>query len=169
MRTLGLILLTLAVAVGALALLQRGDRGHQRGTTITVFCAAGLKQPVAAIAEQYRRDSGVQVHLQYGGTGTLLTQIRVAKQGDLFIAADDGALADARKLEVIREVLPLVRQTPVIAVREGNPKSIRGRADLLREDIRVALANPEAASIGKATRAAFGEDWPALSARAAVM
>ena len=61
----------------------------------------------------------MQVQLQFGGTGTLLSQVRVAMQGDLFIAGDDGALDDARKLGVIREILPLVRQTPVIAVRES--------------------------------------------------
>jgi len=138
------------------------------GKTLTVYCAAGLKKPVEAIAEQYRAETGVEVQLQYGGTGTLLADIRVAKQGDLFIAADDGSLADARKFDVIREVIPLARQHPVIAVRKGNPKEIHSLANLFRDDVRVALANPEAASVGKATKAALGVNYSALAAHAVV-
>jgi len=136
--------------------------------SLIVYCAAGLKKPVEAIAEQYRAETGVEVKLQYGGTGTLLADIRVAKQGDLFIAADDGSLADARMFDVIREVIPLVRQHPVIAVLKGNPKGIHSLANLLRDDVRVALANPEAASVGKATKAALGADYAALAAHAVV-
>jgi len=172
MKGLIAILVALGISLGAVALLNRGGFGGTSSSAqvaLMVYCAAGLKLPVETAAEQYRNETGVQVQLQYGGTGTLLSQIRIAKQGDLFIAADDGALADARKFDAIREVIPLVRQTPVIAVRAGNPKSIRALADLQREDIRVALANPEAASIGKATRAAAGDQWAALSSRAAVM
>jgi len=136
--------------------------------SLIVYCAAGLKKPVEAIATQYRIETGVEVQLQYGGTGTLLSNIRVAKQGDLFIAADDGSLADARKYEVIREVIPLARQHPVIAVQKGNPQGIHGLADLLRAGVRVALANPESASVGKATKAALGVNYAPLAAHAVV-
>ena len=44
------------------------------------------------------------MRLQYGPTGALLSNLRVAKQGDLFIAADDGAVADARKFELWLQV-----------------------------------------------------------------
>jgi molybdate transport system substrate-binding protein len=168
MRPAAIALVVLAAALAALVLFQRGGSAPP-ASPLTVYCAAGLKKPVEAIAEQYRRESGVEVRLQYGPTGTLLSNIRVAKQGDLFIAADDGALGDARKYDAIREVLPLVRQHPVIGVRAGNPKNIRGVADLLREDVRVAIANPEAASIARVSRAALGDAWTKLAARAAVM
>jgi molybdate transport system substrate-binding protein len=180
MKKLAALLIVLGLLFGALALLQRegqspgtvkgaGDGVSPGKTSLMVFCAAGLKKPVEAAAEAYRKDFGVEVQLQFGGTGTLLSQIRVANQGDLFIAADDGAVADARKYEAVREAIPLLRQTPVIAVREGNPKNISSLADLLRAEVKVALANPGAASIGKATQAALGAQWEQLTAQAAVM
>ncbi|NDD37695.1 MAG: hypothetical protein EB082_04665, partial [Verrucomicrobia bacterium] len=134
-----------------------------------VYCAAGLKQPVEAIAAKYRADFGVEVQLQYGPTGALISNLRVAKRGDLFIAADDGSVADARKFELVREVLPLVRQHPVIAVRAGNPKNIHSLTDLLRDDVKLALTNPDAASISRVSKAALGETWSKLAARATVM
>ena len=136
---------------------------------LVVFCAAGLKNPVEAAAKAYEQEAKVSVQLQYGGTGTLLSQIRVAGKGDLFIAADDGAVADARRMDLVREALPVAIQTPVIAVRAGNPKNIRSFADLLREDVKFALANPESASIGKSVQAAAGENWAKFSAKVAVM
>ncbi|MCX6872465.1 MAG: extracellular solute-binding protein [Verrucomicrobia bacterium] len=167
-RTVLVICLLLAVALAAILWLSRGPPAA-RGGTLTVYCAAGLKQAVEAAAADYQRECGTAVSLQFGGTGTLLSQLRVARRGDLFVAADDGSLADARKSGVIREVLPLARQYPVIAVRKGNPKQIRTLDDLLRADVRVALANPEAASIGRATQAALGARWQALASHAAVM
>ena len=169
MKKLAALLLTIAALLAALALLQRkGTTSSSTATALTVYCAAGLKQPVEAIAAKYRAEFGVEVQLQYGPTGALISNLRVAKRGDLFIAADDGSIADARKFELVREVLPLVRQHPVIAVRAGNPKNIRALADLLRDDVKLALTNPDAASISRVSKAALGDTWAKLAARATV-
>jgi molybdate transport system substrate-binding protein len=137
--------------------------------SLVVFCAANLKKPVEAVADQYRRETGVQINLQYGGTGTLLSQLQIAKQGDLFIAADDGAVNDARSKNLIHEVLPLVVQHPVIAVAKGNPKGIGGIADLLKDDVKLSLPDPGAASIGKVSKKLLGAWWEALVKKARVM
>jgi len=168
-KKLALLLLLLAALLGGVAIYQHRSAPRAGQLTLTVYCAAGLKKPVEAVAEQYRQESGVEVRLQFGGSGTLLSALRVAKQGDLFIAADDGSVADARKAEVAREVLPLAIQRPVIAVRAGNPKNIHTISDLLRDDVKVALANPEAASISRVSKATLGETWEKLAAHAAVM
>jgi len=47
------------------------------------------------------------------------------------------------------ECLPVAYQRPVIAVRQGNPKKIATLADLLAEDVTVALADPAQAAVGK--------------------
>ena len=170
MKKLAALLLTIAALLAALALLQRRGTttAGPTATALTVYCAAGLKQPVEAIAAKYRAEFGVEVQLQYGPTGALISNLRVARRGDLFIAADDGSIADARKFELVREVLPLVRQHPVIAVRAGNPKNIRALADLLRDDVKLALTNPDAASISRVSKAALGDTWAKLAARATV-
>lgn len=169
MKKLALLLIFLAAVLGALSVFQRRSVPQPGKTSLTVYCAAGLKKPIEAIAQQYQQEEGVQVSLQYGGSGALLSSLRVAKVGDLFISADDGTVADARKFEVIKEVLPLARQTPVIAVHSGNPKQIHSLADLLRDDVKVALANPESASISKVASKALGDTWAKLAARATVM
>jgi molybdenum ABC transporter molybdate-binding protein len=168
-RKLAAIILICAAAaiLGLVVLRHNHPAGNQ--ATLTVYCAAGLKQPVEAIARQYHEELGIKVNLQYGGTGTLLSQLQIAKQGDLLVAADDSSLADARNRQLIEEVVPIAVQHPVIAVSKGNPKSIRSLADLTRADVKLALANPECASISKVTRILLEPRWDTLAAKAAVM
>ena len=163
-RTLLLAFLALAAAGAAVFLPEKSASDRE----LMVYCAAGLKKPVEAIAERYLKETGTHVRLQFGGTGTLLSQIQVSHKGDLFIAADDGSIADAKKKDVIAEVLPIALQHPVIAVKKGNPKGIQSLADLQKEDVRFALPNPEAASIGRVTKALLGDRWDALAAKAKV-
>ncbi|MBL9153318.1 MAG: substrate-binding domain-containing protein [Verrucomicrobiales bacterium] len=167
-RLLALVCFAIASAIIALLWLRSGSDSAAT-SSLTVYCAAGLKKPVEAIANAYREELGVEVNLQYGGTGTLLSQIEVAKRGDLFIAADDGSLSDAGKRQLIAESLPLAVQRPVIAVKSGNSKGILTLSDLSRDDVRLALANPEAASISKVSKKLLGDTWDGLAAKAAVM
>lgn len=167
LRKTAFVLLVLSLAAVTYFHLQTHSRHEE--ARLTVYCAAGLKGPLEAVAKRYEKETGVMISLQYGGTGTLLTQLRVANQGDLFLAADEGSLAEAERFNLIREVLPVALQHPVLAVAQGNPKNIRSLDDLLRPEVRLALTNPEAASIGKVTQRLLGPQWPPLAARVHVM
>lgn len=138
---------------------------------LVVYCAAGIKPPVEAIAKAYEQERfGAPIQLQYGGSGTLLSNLRVADRGDLFIAADTSYIDLAREQGLVREAIPLAQLTPVIAVAKGNPKQIATIDDLARDDVRLALANAEAASIGQLTKKlleAAGQ-WEKISAKTKV-
>ncbi|NCO41409.1 MAG: hypothetical protein AUJ96_23795 [Armatimonadetes bacterium CG2_30_66_41] len=118
---------------------------------LVLYCAAGLKQPVDEVAQEYGRRYSVEIEPQYQGSGTLLSSLTVTHTGDLFLAADQSYLDLAREKNLVEEVIPLARMRPVIGVAKGNPKHIRGLDDLLRKEVRVALGSPEAASIGRLT------------------
>jgi molybdenum ABC transporter molybdate-binding protein len=163
--------LLLAAILIALLCWRPGER--PRGTpqgALVVYCAAGLKPPVEALVQAYEEESGAQVQLQYGGSGTLLSNLRVARRGDLFIAADQSYLALGRSNQVVTEILPIGTMRAVAVVRRGNPKHIASLADLVREDVRIALANPDAAAIGKLTRELLERsgEWTRLERHARV-
>ena len=120
--------------------------------SLTFFCAAGIRKPVEAIARQYLEEFGIQVNLDYGGSNTLLSRIETARTGDLYLAADESYIETARQKGLVAESIPLARMKPVIAVAEGNPKGIRSIEDLLRDDVRTVLGNPDQAAVGKKTR-----------------
>lgn len=138
---------------------------------LEMYCAAGIKPPVAEMAAQFAEEEfGMPVHLQYGGSGTLLTNLQVAKKGDLYLAADTSYIEIAREKGLVQEAIQVARMHPVIMVQKGNPKGIKSIADLLKEDVTVALANPDAASIGKLTKKVLTKSgqWEPLSKSARV-
>ena len=138
--------------------------------SLVVYCAAGLKPAVEAAAADYQREQQVAIQLQYGGSGTLLNNLKVAQRGDLFIPGDAGFVEMGRSNGLLAEVLPLARMSAVIAVPRGNPKGIASVRDLLRDGVRLSLGNPDSVAIGTVARAALvrSGDWSALSARALV-
>src|SRR5262249_26961017 len=83
---------------------------------------------------------------------------------DLYLPADDSYIRLARDKGLLAEVIPLARMHPVVAVAAGNPKKIATLDDLLRPDVRLAQANPDAAAIGKVTRDALRKSghWDAI-------
>jgi len=157
-----------ALAVLGALLIDMGNSGSQAAGEheLFVFCAAGIRPPVEAIVADYQREYGVSIQLQYGGSNTLLSQLEVGKIGDLYVTADDSYIALAREKGLVREALPLAMQRPVITVKRGNPKSIEGVDDLLREDVRLAVANPDQAAVGKVTRKLLRQSghWDRLEA-----
>jgi molybdate transport system substrate-binding protein len=148
------VILVLAAAVCGLLLLKlsKPQSGDSSDESLLLYCAAGVKTPVLALAKEFEAEYGVNVQLQYGGSGTLLSNIEVSRKGDLYIAADHSYIEIARNKKLIEETLPLAVQRPVIAVQKGNPKGFQTLEDLLRPGVRIALGSPEAASIGKQTK-----------------
>jgi len=155
-RSPWLILGVTAVAVAILLLLLLWNPGRKSspedGGPITVYCAAGMRLPVNAVIARYEKECGRKVIPQYGGSGKLLSTLRVEKESplaDLYLAADESYLEEARRQGLVAETIPVARLRPVIAVPGDSGKNIRSARDLLREDVKVALASPEFAAIGR--------------------
>ena len=151
---LGSILVLVALVV---LLWWTPGTGHRQDLpqSLVLYCAAGMYPPVAEVVKEYQEQFGVTVRVQYGGSGTLLSNLRAAEAGDLYLAADTSYIEAARRQGLLAETIPLAILHPVIASAKGNPKKIQSAGDLLRDDVRVALGNSDAASIGKQTQIAM--------------
>lgn len=147
----GLIFLSVVLLAGLFVLLILGGRGGpgRDADELMMYCAAAERLAVERAAADYEKECGTKVRLQFGGSNTLLSQLEVAKSGDLYLAADESYVDIARKKGLVAEELPVARMRPVLAVKKGNPKKIEGLKDLLREDVRAALGNPDQPAIGK--------------------
>ncbi len=124
----------------------------QEANELFMYCAAGMRVPVEKIAAEYQREYGVPVQIQWGGSNSLLSQIQVAKTGDIYLAADDSYTQLAQERGLLDETISIATMRPVIAVKKGNPKKIQSIDDLLRDDVTCAMGNPDQAAIGKTTR-----------------
>ena len=170
MRLSRIVFVAALAAVGLFAwlLLKRGPSTAPK--SLQVYCGAAMRIPVEAAARSYEAETGTKVELQYGGSQTLLANAEVSKTGDLFLPGDDSYLQKAREKGLLDETVPIGRMSAVLAVRKGNPKKIAAVADLLRPDVKVIQANPDAAAIGKIARAALTKSgqWEAVRAKTTV-
>ena len=151
---LGSLVLIALLAV-ALGQLRSQPARHAATPPLLLYCAAGVKVPIDEITRRYTAEYGIPIDIQYGGSGTLLSQIEINPHGDLYLAADDSYIPLGRDKGLFTESLLLGTQRPVIAVAEGNPHNIQSLDDLLNPDIAFGLANPDAAAIGRVTREAL--------------
>ncbi len=129
-----------------------GDTPSGQVTSLMLFCAASNRAVMEEVVQEYQAETGRTVEVQYGASQTLLAQMEASGTGDLYLPADDSYLQFATEKELVAEILPIASMQPVIAVRNGNPKSITGLKDLLNEEVRLVQANPDAAAIGKVTK-----------------
>ncbi len=172
----GIAWLTVAGSLALLLVLAgmlfsiRKTAGRSSKQPLVVFCAAGIRAPVEGVARAYERETGVSVQLQFGGSQTLLANLKISRTGDLYIPADESYLDLARANGLTGESIPLARMHAVLAVPKGNPKRLAALADLEREGVRLAQANPDAAAVGKLVREALQKSgqWDAVAARTVV-
>jgi molybdate transport system substrate-binding protein len=156
------------VVVGGLILLLiytgRSPRSDGAAAeSLLLYCAAGVQPPVSEAIREYESANPVTVQMIPGGSGTLLSEIRVAG-GDLFVAADRQYLQTARESNLVGEIFPIATQMPVIVVPKGNPRRIRGPSDLLQNGVRLSLGDPKMAAIGKVVEGLMKKDdlWKRL-------
>ena len=124
---------------------------------LVLFCAASNRAVIESIRIQYEKEFHRSIQIQYGASQTLLASIEVSGTGDLFLPADDSFIELGNRKGLLSEVLPLATMRGVVAVQRGNPKGIHSFSDLLRSEIRMVQASPDASAIGKRTRMALTE------------
>jgi molybdate transport system substrate-binding protein len=167
------LIASIAAVSGLILLLIYTGRSPRPGgppaESLLLYCAAGVQPPVAEVSREYESANPVTLQLIPGGSGTLLSEIRVAG-GDLFVAADRQYLLTARESNLVREILPIATQTPVIVVPKGNPKHVRSPNDLLQSGVRLSLADPKMAAIGKVVEGLLKKDdlWKRLWPKAVI-
>jgi molybdenum ABC transporter molybdate-binding protein len=158
------------LAVFVMLLLPKQTAPDRNQPPLLVYCAAGLKKPVEAATRDFEAVLGQPVQLQFGGSQTLLANLEISRRGDLYIPADESYVDLAREKKLVVEAIPLATMRAVLAVRRGNPRQIRSLDDLLRSEVKLGQANPDAAATGKVARDALRQAgrWDALAGRTAV-
>ena len=125
---------------------------------IELYCAASLRLPAAESIETFRQETGIDVTVDYGGSGTLLSRLRANKTADLYLPGDVRYVDEAARYDLVLSKHSVCYFVPVILVRKGNPKGIKALADLARPGLQVGMGDPEACAIGKVSMQLFGKN-----------
>ena len=125
-------------------------RDASRTESLLLFCGAANKPAMEEIARVFERDEGIRVHMIFGGSGTLLSQIELSRSGDIYLpGSPDYIIIGERKKLLIEESDEIVAYlVPAIITPAGNPANIHSLNDLARPGVRVAIGNPETVCLG---------------------
>jgi molybdate transport system substrate-binding protein len=142
-------ILILVVVITAVLGVFAGCAG-EKNRSITVFSGSASKPAMEEAAAAFEKDTGIKVFLNFGGSGTMLSQMKVSGSGDLYVPGSPDYMEMAVKDDVVEpETISIISYlVPAILVQQGNPKNIRQLSDLAREGIEIGIGNPEAVCVG---------------------
>ena len=123
-------------------------KGEQK--TLTAFVGSASKPAVEEAAKAFEAETGIKVYLNFSGSGTMLSQMKLSQSGDLYIPGSPDYMVIAEHDDVIEpESVKIISYlVPAILVQHGNPRNIQGLFDLAKPGIKIGIADPESVSIG---------------------
>lgn len=117
---------------------------------LLLFAGAASKPATEEVIQLFQKRTGISVDASFGGSGFVLSQMKLTRKGDLYFPGSSDFMELAKKEGLVFPETEkiIVYLIPAINVQKGNPKRIFSLKDLTREGIRVAIANPEFVCVG---------------------
>jgi molybdate transport system substrate-binding protein len=117
---------------------------------LLVYAGSASKPPTEEAAKLFEQKTGIKVELVFGGSGFMLAQMKLAKQGDIYFPGSSDYMEKAKREGTVFADTEkvIVYLVPAINVVKGNPLGIRKLQDLTKPGIRIAIANPEGVCLG---------------------
>ncbi|MGA2463343.1 MAG: molybdate ABC transporter substrate-binding protein [Thermodesulfobacteriota bacterium] len=130
-----------------LSLIQNAQPSSNR---LLIFAGAASKPATEEAVKILQEKTGIPVDVIFGGSGFVLSQMKLTRKGDLYFPGSSDFMEIAKKDSFVfpETEKTIVYLLPAINVQKGNPKRIHSLKDLTKDGIRVAIANPEMVCVG---------------------
>ncbi|MEN9360681.1 MAG: hypothetical protein RL095_2216 [Verrucomicrobiota bacterium] len=113
---------------------------------LLVMAGSMLRPAVQPGLDSFAQREGCDITTVFEGCGTLTSQMSTGTLPELFVSCD--WRYNEQMAKQMGSAEDFSRNDLVLAVAKGNPKDIKGLADLTRSDLRVGLAEPKRAALG---------------------
>jgi len=118
---------------------------------LMAFIGSASKPPAEEAKAAFEKaHPNIKIDMTFGGSGTLLKQMKLEEIGDIYMPGSDDYMDRAEKEKaVILQTRKIVAYLiPSICVQYGNPKEIYSLEDMARPGVTVALAKAGAVCLG---------------------
>jgi len=131
-------------------ILVTAQNGLASPTRLLMFAGAASKPATEEAVKIFQGRFGTPVDVVFGGSGFVLSQMKLSKKGDLYFPGSSDFMEVAKREGLVfpdseKIVVYLIS---AINVQTGNPKRIHTLKDLTKGGIRLAIANPETVCVG---------------------
>ena len=117
---------------------------------LLVFAGAASKPASEEVVKFFQEKTGIPVEVVFGGSGFVLSQMKLSKKGDLYFPGSSDFMELAKREDLVfpESEKVVVYLVSAINVQRGNPSKIYSLKDLTKGGLRVAIANPETVCVG---------------------
>lgn len=124
------------------------EKGEEK--KLLIFAGAASQPPAEQAAKVFTEKTGIKAEFVFGGSGYVLSQMKLAQKGDLYFPGSSDFMEIAKKENVVYPETEknIVYLVPSINVQKGNPQNIKNLKDLTRPGVKIAIANPEGVCVG---------------------
>ena len=131
-------------------ILGTAQNGLPSSMGMLIFAGAASKPATEEAVRIFKERFGISVDVVFGGSGFVLSQMKLTKRGDLYFPGSSDFMEVAKRegLVYLDSEKIVVYLIPAINVQKGNPKAIHALKDLTKDGIRLAIANPETVCVG---------------------
>lgn len=118
--------------------------------SLFIFAGAASKPATEEAVKNFQIKTGITVNATFGGSGFVLSQMKLSRKGDIYFPGSSDFMELAKKEGAVypESEKIVVYLVPSINVQKGNPKKIYSLRDLTRPGLRLAIANPEMVCVG---------------------
>lgn len=115
-----------------------------------MYAGAASKPPTEEAMQAFKEKTGISIEVVFGGSGKVLSQMKLVKEGDLYFPGSSDYMEKAKKDgDVIADTEKIITYlVPAINVQRGNPHDIQTLNDLTKPGLKVAIADPESVCVG---------------------
>jgi molybdate transport system substrate-binding protein len=142
-QSLSIILIIISIFLWFSALAYAEER-------LLIFAGAASKPPTEELVKIFAQKTGIKIDLVFGGSGFVLSQMILAKKGDIYFPGSSDFMELAKKKGAVYPETEkcIIYLVPAINVQKGNPKGVRSLLDLTKPGVHVAIANPTGVCVG---------------------
>lgn len=120
------------------------------GKTLEIFVGSASKPATQEAAAEFEKATGANLEIHFGGSGAMLSQMKLAERGDLYFPGSSDFMEKAKQEGL---VLPdtecrVVYLVPAINISDDNPAHIESLEDLARPGVRVGIGRPDTVCVG---------------------
>ena len=137
----------------ALCSCSRKDESQAKSASreLVLYCGAGIRPPIAELINLFAQRHNVKITPDYAGSEVLLSKIKLARRGDLYLPGDKHYVDLAAAEDMIATRHPVFYWVPTLLVQQGNPQQIHSLQDLKRPGLHLGIGDPQACAIGRKT------------------
>ncbi|MBN1970985.1 MAG: substrate-binding domain-containing protein [Candidatus Delongbacteria bacterium] len=130
-------------------LLFFGCSSDKNPPELLLFSGVTMAKAAQEVCKEFEKENNCIIKINYGGSGNLIKMIQYNKTGDIFLPGSEKFYDD---IDFYEDTALVGVNQLAIMIPKGNPKRVMNDIyELLREDLRCVVGNPESGSVGKET------------------